>query len=428
MWQALGGDAELLWILIMLMGASLSMWAVSVRAALAVLSSAAVERAIQSGARYSRSLEHWRNKPRSFVGTLAVTQSIGLLVCGAVGMRYWQTSWSEAFEASTLVLLSAVLVAFLAAFLFLLPEEMGRQFSVTWSRLNLPLLNLISYFTRPLLWPGLLLLRTWDKLSRTPMRSILTADDLYHSIDELRAEGLDGSGEELLHSILEFSDTLIHEIMVPRIEMVALPLSCTMEEVWKTVDEAGHSRLPIYGQSIDDLAGVLHVKDLITAMAPSRDAASLDLREHLRPLYYVPEVMKISELLREFQRRKTHMAIVVDEYGRTTGVVTLEDVIEEIVGEIQDEYDVEEKQFQRVSEFRIVADGRVSIDELEAELEIDFPDNANFETLAGFLTQRTGQLPIQGQVIRWQDLRFTIKEADERRIITVQIDIGKDSK
>jgi putative hemolysin len=175
----------------------------------------------------------------------------------------------------------------------------------------------------------------------------------------------------------------------------------------------------VYVDTVDTIVGLLYVKDL---SAPGVGDV-LDLRLMARPTFYVPEVMKISELLREFQRRKTHMAIVVDEYGGTAGLVTLEDIIEEIVGEIQDEYDVEEKQFRVIGENKLLADGRISIWELEEPLGVEFPEEGGYESLAGFVTARAGYLPTPGTVVRWKNLMFTVKEANEKRIGTVEIEV-----
>jgi CBS domain containing-hemolysin-like protein len=236
---------------------------------------------------------------------------------------------------------------------------------------------------------------------------------------DTQASALEGQSEELLRTITEFSDTVVQEIMVPRTDMVALRADATPEDVRRTVVEAGHSRIPVYEETIDNLAGLLYVKDLTAS--PPRDDDRFDLKTYVRKTFYVPEVMKISDLLREFQKRKTHLAIVVDEYGGTAGLVTLEDIIEEIVGEIQDEYDVEESQYRVIGENKIIADGRVSVWDLEETLGVEFPEGG-YETLAGFLTAQAGYLPRKGDLVAWKSLRFTVKEANDKRIGMVEIE------
>ncbi len=248
-----------------------------------------------------------------------------------------------------------------------------------------------------------------------------TAQGLEKAAVDARVTLIGEPGEQLMESIISFSDTVIREIMVPRTEMIALPGNVSEEELRRVLLEAGHSRIPVFDETVDNILGVLHVKDFF--MGGLREGGgTAQVRELVRPSFYVPEVMKISELLREFQRRKTHLAIVVDEYGGTAGVVTLEDIIEEIVGEIQDEYDVDEKQFRAVHDNKLIADGRVHLSDLEELWDLSFPEDGAYETLAGFLVSQAGYLPEAGTSVRWANLVFTIKEANEKRIETVEVE------
>jgi putative hemolysin len=250
-----------------------------------------------------------------------------------------------------------------------------------------------------------------------------TAESLVHTVRHAHQEHLGDRGLDLFASLSEFSDTVIREIMVPRTEVVSLAATATHDDICAQVLEAGHSRMPVYEETIDHIIGILHVKDLFAAqLREHKTHKPFTLQALLRPCFYVPEMMQISLLLREFQRRKTHLAIVVDEYGGTAGVVTLEDIIEEIVGEIQDEYDVEEKQFRILSEGKILADARVSLWDLEQALNVSFPADGEYETLAGFLMAITGYLPQRGAQVTWENLRFTIKDGNERRIGMVDIE------
>jgi CBS domain containing-hemolysin-like protein len=224
---------------------------------------------------------------------------------------------------------------------------------------------------------------------------------------------------ELLSSIASFGETVIREVMVPRPDMVAIDAQTDINEVRQRIIDAGLSRIPVYRDTMDEILGVLHVKDLFTA---ETSAAVPDIRALLRPAIYVPEIMQISELLKEFQRRKTHLAIVVDEYGGTAGLVTLEDVLEEIVGEIHDEYDVDEKQFRRLGDGKLLADGRVNVVDLEEVLGVTFPEDREYETLAGFLNCEAGELLRPGGLLDWEGIRFVVKEANARQVQRVEIE------
>jgi putative hemolysin len=176
----------------------------------------------------------------------------------------------------------------------------------------------------------------------------------------------------------------------------------------------------VYGEGLDDVRGFFHTKDLF-AVLPDR-AKGFNLRNHLRPVLFVPELMKVSELLKLFQKKKTHLAIVVDEYGGTSGIVALEDVLEEIVGEIQDEFDVDEVAFRKLDEDRFVADGRASLYELGEALGVSFPQDGGYETLGGFLIHTAGKMPQRGERVPFDGWVFVVKDADEKRVARIEIE------
>lgn len=389
-------------------------------AALSGLPAARAQMAIDKKVRGARWLALWIKHPSRVLSTLAYTRialilSAGFLSGDVLTLAGWYLPWPLMVVACGFVMLLGCHIA---------PRYLGRHYPVEVATGTLWLVHGLGLVLAPFLWPLTTLARMGAKTLGLHQEPFWTPDEIGRVLTDAHAQQLGEGGEDLFLSIIEFSDTVIREIMVPRTEMVAIPLVSTREEVDHTVLEAGHSRLPVYDETIDNIIGILHVKDLFLNQLRGSGTTPVrfNLRALLRPTFYVPEIMKISELLREFQRRKTHMAIVVDEYGGTAGVVTLEDIIEEIVGEIQDEYDVEEKQFRVLADNKIIADGRVSIWDLEEALGIEFPSDHDYETLAGFLMARIGSLPETGMVITWNNLRFTVKEANEKRIGMVEIE------
>lgn len=389
-------------------------------AALSGLPAARAQLAIDRKARGARWLLPWLKTPSRILSTLAYARIALILGTGLLSVHTLDQWGVDA----PWVLLTPVLGLFILLVCHIAPRYLGRHHPVETATSTLWLVHGLSLVMLPVVWPLTTGARRAARALGFHEEPFWTPDEIGRVLTDAHAQQLGEGGEDLFLSIIEFSDTVIREIMVPRTEMVTIPVVSTREEVDHTVLDAGHSRVPVYDETIDNIIGILHVKDLFLSQlrGSGAQAARFNLRALVRPTFYVPEIMKISELLREFQRRKTHMAIVVDEYGGTAGVVTLEDIIEEIVGEIQDEYDVEEKQFRVLGDNKIIADGRVSIWDLEEALGVEFPSDHDYETLAGFLMARTGSLPETGMVITWNNLRFTVKEANEKRIGMVEIE------
>lgn len=394
--------------------------------ALVGLPTARVHAAIEQKVVGARHLLYWLRHSGRILATLHLARSCLTLAAAFATVALdeqlgWQAPWP-------LLVVGVAVTSLLVS--HLLPRLMAKRFPLEVATKSMWLVFGLAGALMPLTWPITWLARVFGRVlgvAAEESSPFWTPDEINRLTADAHAASLGERGEDLFLSIIEFSDTVIREIMVPRTEMVTIASTATRAELQQVVLDAGHSRVPVYDETIDNIVGILHVKDLFLAQIRSEVTATtptFHLRNMLRPTFYVPEIMKISELLREFQRRKTHMAIVVDEYGGTAGVVTLEDIIEEIVGEIQDEYDVEEKQF-RVLGDKIIADGRVSIWDLEEALSVEFPNDAEYETLAGFLMSRTGSLPETGMVINWNNLRFTVKEANEKRIGMVEIERPK---
>ncbi len=218
---------------------------------------------------------------------------------------------------------------------------------------------------------------------------------------------------ELLQSIVDFSETIAREVMTPRIDLQCIEITSSIEHFLKLVIETGYSKIPAFRERIDNIEGILYAKDLLKFWR--NDDQSVPLVQIARPAYFVPETKKVRSLLREFQQEKVHMAIVVDEYGGVAGVVTIEDLLEEIVGEIHDEYDTEQEMLHLLGENTWIVDARMDLDELSDMIDVEFPEES-YETLGGFLFDLIGRIPAPGETHRYKNLRFEIKEADARRI------------
>jgi magnesium and cobalt transporter len=241
--------------------------------------------------------------------------------------------------------------------------------------------------------------------------------EIQQLIDEGEERGLISEDEgEMIQGIFSFRDTVAREVMVPRTDTVAAPHESSVESLIALIVESGHSRIPIYQDSIDNIIGILHAKDLLQHWGKTE----LNLRAILRPPYFIPESKKISEVLRDLRHRKSHMAIVIDEYGGTAGVLTMEDIIEEIIGDIMDEYDAEENWLVEQEDGSILVDARLDVEELEDYLDMEFPEG-KFESVGGFIISRLGRVPAVHEKILFKNLEMIVEAADSRKVEKVRI-------
>ena len=263
---------------------------------------------------------------------------------------------------------------------------------------------------------------TWlgnDPSQRAPF---VTAEEIEYMIDLGSREGtFSEDRERMLRSVFEFNDTMIREIMVPRTDAVFLSKDMALDEIVEVLIQCGHSRLPVYDETVDNITGIFYAKDLIKIVGHAKEVENFDIGAFLHKPFFVPESKRIADLFAEFQRQRIHMAIVVDEFGGTDGLITLEDIVEEFFGEIQDEYDIEPEQLIPISEDVLRADARVPIYEIEEYFGVDLPEEKDYETLGGFLMSQSGTVPESGEEILWKNLIFRVLDADEKKVISVEI-------
>jgi CBS domain containing-hemolysin-like protein len=225
--------------------------------------------------------------------------------------------------------------------------------------------------------------------------------------------------KEMIHGVFEFGDTLVREVMRPRIDVVAVDANDPFEEVLKAALEAGHSRIPVYEDNIDNIIGVLYVKDLLRYLLPEN--RPVNLRDLARPAFFVPESQKVAQVFHQMRSKKTHKAIVSDEYGGTAGIVTIEDLLEEIVGEIQDEYDTEPPPVQPEGNHRFVVDGGVTIGTINELLHLDLESDA-YDTIGGLVYSQLGAEPAEGASAVVGGLKATVVEMGGRRVRRVRVE------
>jgi len=267
-----------------------------------------------------------------------------------------------------------------------------------------------------------LLLRVFGRAIPEEKVSV-SEEEIKHLVEEGLEEGVfDQTEQDLIRSVFEFTDTSVKEIIIPRPKIYAISLDMSTDEVLSYIDEHKFSRYPVFEQDLNNLTGILYYRDLLGVMVSRRP---VQISELLHPVYYVPETMKVSLLLKEMQRRRVHMAIVLNEHGSLEGLVTLEDLIEEIVGEIHDEYDDgDEHAIEQLQDGALVIDAACAADDLRSEYGLPVQESPEYETLGGFMLDRLQSMARGGDVIYHDGYKFTVVDMDERRIKKVKVERG----
>jgi len=248
-----------------------------------------------------------------------------------------------------------------------------------------------------------------------------TQEEFLTDLEQHKMEGaVDEEEQEMIENVLELSDSSVDEIMTPRTDVIAVDKNSDLKTILKVVTGAGHSRLPVYEKNIDNIVGLLYAKDLLKEIG--KDAGNFNLAEKMRKPYFVPETKPLRALLHEFQNQKLHIAIVLDEYGGTAGIVTIEDIIEELVGEITDEYEkTMPMTIKKIDSNTIEVDSRTYVDDLNDKFEFNLPEDEDYDTIGGFVFSHLGYIPKANESFEYESLKFTILSAEPRKINSILI-------
>ncbi len=373
----------------------------------------------------------FKQEPSRFLSTVQVGQNIVAFLASAVAATNLAQPLHQLLipleRATNLNLygVSVAVVAILTAFAnVIVGETVPRSIAITHSERTalgviVPLLIFDRLFTLPI-WLvnfttrfilrlfGIQMLRLAPVVSEEELRVLVEAGEEQGVIEE--------EEKEMIQSIFEFTDTIAREVMTPRVDMKCVPVNAEMHEVIELIRKTGHSRLPVYEGSVDNILGIVHAKDLLQLCEGGR---KLNLREVMRPAYFVPESKRVVDLLRELRLQRTHLAIVQDEYGGTSGLVTMEDLVEEIVGEIQDEYDVEpETLVQELPDGTLLIDARMHLDDASELLNTPL-ESEEFDTLGGYVFGLLGHQPTPGETVVANGWQLRVHEVEGHRIRTV---------
>ncbi len=347
--------------------------------------------------------------------TLSTIDDAEQLVYAFLSERGWARA--GAFAA---LMFSSALVLFVVG--RLAPEALGVRYS---ERLALALVHpvrVVQFALAPFVRFAVVL----SNLLAIPMGgqrregpALVTEEEIKTMVDASEEEGLiEEEEKEMILSVLDFGNTVAREVMVPRIDVVALEVNAPFDHALDVVIRAGHSRIPVYRETIDDIVGILYAKDLLHCL---RDKRTPPISELLRPAFFTPESKPVSDLLQELQKARVHMAIVVDEFGGTAGLITIEDILEEIVGEIQDEFDVEEPEFVALPGGQgYIFDAGIHISDVNSLMNVALPEDES-DTLGGFIYDQLGKVPSSGEAFHWGNLRIEVLEVKDRRIVKAKV-------
>jgi len=407
------------WVSLFL-GLLLSAFFSAAETALTASGEARVRHLVDTGGWRGMLLKLWQRHPERILSTLLLGNTLANVGLGSLTAVIAHDLGAD----SKLAIVTGLTTVVVLVFGEITPKTFAKRHARGAAVALIPLVVLFYFLLWPFAWlfvqipRGIARALGLGEVTSEPV----TSQELEYLIEQGARHGsLDETKEQLLSSVLAFTEALVKEIMIPRTQVIAIEETAGFDEVTKLIEETELSRIPVYRNSLDEVVGILFVKLLLIDMRKGIDRAKFQLSRYVRPPFFVPEVMKVSKLLKEMQRRKTHLAIVVDEFGGTSGIVTLEDVVEEIVGEIHDESDVEEKRIKVLADGVVLADGSVPLRELEDHLGVEFPEGGDYETLGGFLTATAGRVPPAGSLVVWGGLTFTVKQADDRRVLKVEI-------
>lgn len=376
-----------------------------------------------SSIKNSKLLTKLLSKPEQLLGTILVANNF-INICFVILSTYITKPLFETIDSDILVfVLQIVVVTFL---ILLFGELMPKVLANKYPRKYAGFMAAPIYYCSKVLYPITAVLCSGSNLINRKLRNKkqnISMDELSQAI-ELASDDL-SEEKDILEGIVKFGNITVKEIMKPRLDVIALDYNDSFTKVISVIVESGYSRIPVYKDNFDNISGILYIKDLLPYLK-IKDKAGFMWQKLIRKHYYVPETKRINDLLEEFQLKKIHMAIVIDEYGGTSGIVTLEDILEEIVGEITDESDTQDNYYIKLDENKYVFDARISINDFTKVMDCDtdyFDEiKGDSDSLAGLILEVKGEMPEKKEVLTYHDFRFIIKAVDNRRIKKIQVD------
>ncbi len=398
------------------------------------LNDAKIEKNAKEGNKKAKQILKMLKTPSKFLATI----QIGITLAGFLSSAFASDAFAdklapilnnlipsislEVWRGISILLITIILSFFTLVFGELVPKRLAMKYYEKISYATIGVIRAISIITAPFVKLLTFSTNIVSKLFGVgeAEEEVVTEEEIKMMIAEGEEKGTIERGEkQLLNNVFEFNDIIVSEIMTPRTDMYAIDINKNLREMLDEIDEFKYSRIPVYNESIDDIEGVLFVKDILK---PLKDNEEIDIRKIIREPYFIPESKDIDELFKEMQQNKVQMAIVIDEYGGTAGLITMEDIIEELVGNIFDEYDEEELDIKKIDENTYIVNGMITSYELKKIFDVELPEG-DYETLSGYLLDKLGRIPEEDEhpVIEDENLTYRVEEIEDRRIKYVKV-------
>lgn len=416
-------DISIWWeLLILIVILLLSSYFSAMETALSMLSEVKVKQMFSGGVTDEKEISNlWIKRRNRVLNTIFLGNTLFNIICAFIIIDI-----ADKYIHSYPLLIAALIIFFLVlVFGETIPKTLARYDVLCFSEFNLGVLSKFYYIFSPFILVSDIIVNFTLKIFGKSLSqdTKFSEDELEFLINAGEQEGLlQHDKGEMINNIFDIADIDVKEIMVPRTEVTAVSENATTEEIKEIVRTSEFSRIPVYRNSLDNIVGILYVKDLIRLKGTdySRD----DLLKLIRKPLFVPETKKIDLMLKEFQKSKLHIAVVVDEYGGTAGIITMEDILEEIVGDILDEYDIASEEIKKVDDNKYLINGRMTVADFCDYFDIDdFAEDDDYDTIAGFVFNLAGEVPKVGDEFVWNNYKFIIKSLENRRIDTLEMEI-----
>ena len=392
-----------------------------------------IEKQAKEGNKKAKQIEKMLKNPSKFLATI----QIGITLAGFLSSAFASDTFAnilaptlnnifpiisiEVFKKISIILITIILSFFTLVFGELVPKRLAMKYYEKIAYSTIGVIRVIAIITAPFVKILTIVTNFISKIFgiSESEEEIVTEEEIKMMIDEGEEKGtIEEDEKEMIHNIFEFNDITVSEVMTHRIDVYAVDINSNIEDILKELGEYKYSRIPVYEEEIDDIKGILFIKDLIKYVNSKK---SIKIKNIMRESYFVSENKPINELFKDLQKNKKQMAIVIDEYGGTAGVVTMEDLLEEIVGNIFDEYDEIEKEYEKIDDNTFLLSGSISINELKKILRIDIPEG-DYDTLSGYLLEKLGRVPEDNEkpTIETKQVVYKIEEYEEKRILWVK--------